>query len=123
MKLILSVLLIFYSLSLWANDEKVITQMDLNQIAGGFYKDHKQIMDVLYQRQLARLKRDETKKVFVESQEAWKKYVESACNYESPKHKGSMWGMQRNVCFTNHVKQRNETLVRYLNCRDQGCPY
>lgn len=98
------------------------TQLQMNQCAQAAFGKADAEMNRLYQQQMAYLGA-ERKKRLQASQRAWLKYRDSACLYETgPRaESGSIWPMQTALCQAAFTRERNETLRKYVACRQDGC--
>ena len=99
------------------------SQRELNNCAGSRLMEADAEMNRLYKEQMAHLS-VAPKRRLLASQRAWLAYRDKACLYETGplEESGSIWPMQDALCRESLTKQRIETLSKYLQCRQNGCP-
>ena len=99
------------------------SQLDLNYCAGDRFKNVDKELNVLYQRPLDSLKREENRNSFRDAQRAWLVFRDKSCLYEvGPRDIASMWPMEQSNCLTSFTKKRIEEIKGYLACSKDGCP-
>ncbi|MEG8099215.1 lysozyme inhibitor LprI family protein [Candidatus Liberibacter brunswickensis] len=105
--------------------EKILNQKEMNNDAENTYNIAKEELKVMYEKVLSKIK-DHQKELFEKSQNVWKQYSDSECNFASfGFKKGSSVPMVYANCLHDHIIKRNERLKYYLTCPegDLNCPF
>jgi uncharacterized protein YecT (DUF1311 family) len=99
--------------------------MTMNRCSSEKLTHYETQLEIVYEEQLNYLNTEKYKAYFVKSQNAWKNYRDQACTYSAGKREdsGSIWPLAMNGCKSHHTKIRIEEIKKYLNCRDNGCPW
>jgi len=103
----------------------LITQVDMTQDSAKEYQSAKKTLNETYQK-VSKAVKGEQKTLLKKSQDAWKKYRDSACRFStSGSQGGSAYAMIYESCLAEKNHQREVELKNFLICPegDLSCPF
>nr|WP_315395166.1 lysozyme inhibitor LprI family protein [uncultured Duganella sp.] len=121
MPLVVSSLL---SAGAWADCAAPATQSEMTQCAGQAYSAADKKLNLAYNEYRARLGAEQ-KKQLTQAQQAWIKYRDLSCAFESSGVEGgSAYPMVRSACLAAKTESRLKEITALLDCKegDMSCP-
>jgi uncharacterized protein YecT (DUF1311 family) len=96
-------------------------QRTINGCADEVWRKVDKRLNYIYELQLTYLKNDKSKSNFIEAQNAWMKFRDIDCKYQSD-FDGAMSEFEQKKCFYKRTVNRIKELKEYAACRFNGCP-
>lgn len=99
-------------------------QTEMNACAAARFEHADDELNVLYRRQIDRLRKASTKARLRQAQRAWIAFRDKSCVYQTgPQEKsGSIWPLEHFACMERETKQRALDMKQYLACQQTACP-